>query len=253
MPNPGERVHSNGANGLPEPIRDGTGASILGPRNVPLERENPALLASPYTDAGTIPNLKFSFAAARNRLLTGGWAREITERELPIAKTLAGVNMRLKPGGIRELHWHKETEWSLESPEHEVRAQQRDEQLGRQQRHMEVGIAVREVETRNDHDQRSADESRTCRDEHHLACSQHPIGLRLLRGEVRIHAHASPMRRRRLRHALHSPEASSRTRTMWYGNSRNRSTSRALGAIWAIFGRKPAARQRAGNRPQVPV
>ena len=96
----------------PEPIADGRGASILGPRNLPLERENPTLLASPSTDAGTIPNLKFSFAAARNRLLTGGWAREVTERELPVAKTLAGVNMRLKPGGIRELHWHKEAEWA---------------------------------------------------------------------------------------------------------------------------------------------
>jgi len=93
-----------------EPIRDGRGASILGPRNIPLERENPDLLASPYTDAGTIPNLKFSYATARNRLLTGGWAREITVRELPVATQLAGVNMRLKPGGIRELHWHKEAE-----------------------------------------------------------------------------------------------------------------------------------------------
>src|SRR5216683_2945052 len=96
----------------PQPIRGDRGASILGPRNVPLERENPDLLASPSTDAGTIPNLKFSFAAARNRLTDGGWAREITVRELPVATSLAGVNMRLKPGGIRELHWHKEAEWA---------------------------------------------------------------------------------------------------------------------------------------------
>jgi oxalate decarboxylase len=100
------------ANGLPQPIQDGLGATMLGPHNVPLERENPDLLASPQTDAGTIPNLKFSFAAARNRLLTGGWSREVTVRELPSAKELAGVNMRLKPGGIRELHWHKEAEWA---------------------------------------------------------------------------------------------------------------------------------------------
>jgi hypothetical protein len=59
---------------LPEPIRDGLGASIWGPRNVPLERENPDLLMSPNTDSDTIPNLKFSFFNARNRLLTGGWA-----------------------------------------------------------------------------------------------------------------------------------------------------------------------------------
>jgi oxalate decarboxylase len=94
------------------PVRDNLGASILGPRNIPLERENPDQLASPYTDSGTIPNLKFSFAAARNRLVTGGWAREVTMRELPVATELAGVNMRLKPGGIREMHWHKEAEWA---------------------------------------------------------------------------------------------------------------------------------------------
>jgi oxalate decarboxylase len=97
----------------PQPIRGDRGASILGPRNPSVERENPDLLASPPTDSGTIPNLKFSFAMARNRLLTGGWAREVTVRELPVATTLAGVNMRLTPGSIREMHWHKEAEWSF--------------------------------------------------------------------------------------------------------------------------------------------
>src|SRR2546423_1028529 len=95
QPRPNER--------LLEPIRGDSGASIMGPRNLPLERENPDMLASPSTDAGTIPNLKFSFSAARNRLAPGGWAREVTVRELPISTTIAGVNMRLKPGGIREL------------------------------------------------------------------------------------------------------------------------------------------------------
>jgi oxalate decarboxylase len=84
----------------------------MGPRNLALERQNPNILASPDTDAGTVPNLKFSFSDARNRLLSGGWSREVTARELPIATTLAGVNMRLKPGAIRELHWHKEAEWA---------------------------------------------------------------------------------------------------------------------------------------------
>jgi len=31
---------------------------------------------------------------------------------LPIAKTLTGVNMSLTPGGVRELHWHQQAEWS---------------------------------------------------------------------------------------------------------------------------------------------
>jgi oxalate decarboxylase len=100
-------------NGRPEPIQGNLGATILGPRNLPLERENPDLLVSPQTDEGTIPNLKFSFAAARNRVLTGGWAREVTALELPVATEISGVNMRLTPGGIRELHWHKQAEWAF--------------------------------------------------------------------------------------------------------------------------------------------
>jgi oxalate decarboxylase len=96
---------------FPEPIRAGDGAAILGPHNVQIERENPDHLVPPETDSGTVPNLKFSFAAAHNRLQTGGWAREITVRELPIATELAGVNMRLDRWAARELHWHKEAEW----------------------------------------------------------------------------------------------------------------------------------------------
>jgi oxalate decarboxylase len=85
----------------------------MGPRNLALEWENPDQMAAPPTDSGTLPNLKFSYSAAHTRMGTGGWAREITVRELPVATELAGVNMRLKPGGIRELHWHKEAEWAF--------------------------------------------------------------------------------------------------------------------------------------------
>ncbi|MCW2994925.1 MAG: oxalate decarboxylase [Conexibacter sp.] len=95
-----------------EPISGERGATIHGPSNVAVEEENPSLLLPPTTDGGTVPNLKFSYAAARNRVLSGGWGREITIRELPIATDIAGVNMRLKPGGVRELHWHKEAEWA---------------------------------------------------------------------------------------------------------------------------------------------
>jgi oxalate decarboxylase len=34
----------------------------------------------------------------------------VTERELPVATTLAGVNMSLEPGAVREMHWHTEAE-----------------------------------------------------------------------------------------------------------------------------------------------
>ena len=59
-----------------------------------------------------MPNLRFSFADSHVRQESGGWTRQITERELGISKSIAGVNMRLNSGGIRELHWHKEAEWS---------------------------------------------------------------------------------------------------------------------------------------------
>src|SRR6201995_2369046 len=95
-----------------QPIIDGRGATILGPRNVPIERENPDVLIAPETDAGTVPNLTWPFRLPHNRVLSGGWARETTTRELPISTEIAGLNMRLKPGGIRELHWHKEAEWA---------------------------------------------------------------------------------------------------------------------------------------------
>ena len=82
---------------IPQPIRGALGATSVGPRNIELDRQNPDLLASPDTDSGSIPNLKFSFSLAHNRLLEGGWAREVTVRELPVSTTMAGVNMRLAP------------------------------------------------------------------------------------------------------------------------------------------------------------
>src|ERR1700761_7642654 len=104
--------HSRSSNGDPQPIRGGIGATILGPRNVPVEVENPDVFVAPETDAGTVQSLKWPFALSHNRVLSGGWARETTTRELAISTEIAGVNMRLTPGGIRELHWHKEAEWA---------------------------------------------------------------------------------------------------------------------------------------------
>jgi oxalate decarboxylase len=95
-----------------EPIRDGVGANILGPRNRPREAQNPDVLVPPQTDHGTLPNLRWSFADSRMRLEEGGWARQTTVRELPIATEIAAVNMRLEPGAVRELHFHKDAEWS---------------------------------------------------------------------------------------------------------------------------------------------
>src|SRR5690606_38122106 len=97
---------------VPEPIDGKRGATIAGPRNVTLERQVPDILAAPETDSGSLPNMHFPFAFAHNRLEEGGWAREITAREMPALSSMAIVNMRLGPGVARELHWHKEAEWA---------------------------------------------------------------------------------------------------------------------------------------------
>lgn len=98
---------------VPQPEEQGVGANILGPRNIPVDRQNPDIMAPPRTDHGSIPNMKWSFADSHMRLEQGGWARETTINELPVSTEMAGVNMRLDAGGIRELHWHKATEWAL--------------------------------------------------------------------------------------------------------------------------------------------
>ncbi|MFC9539887.1 oxalate decarboxylase family bicupin [Lysinibacillus sp. NPDC056959] len=98
---------------VPQPIRkDGAGGVDKGPRDIMRDLENPDLLVPPKTDAGLVPNLKFSFSDTHMVLKHGGWSREITVRDLPIATTLAGINMSLTPGGVRELHWHQQAEWS---------------------------------------------------------------------------------------------------------------------------------------------
>ncbi|MBY0118386.1 oxalate decarboxylase family bicupin [Paenibacillus sp. FSL L8-0435] len=98
---------------IPQPIRsDGAGGPDLGPRDVMRDIQNPDMLVPPATDNGLLPNLKMSFSDTHMQLNHGGWSREITVRDLPIATTLAGVNMSLTPGGVRELHWHQQSEWA---------------------------------------------------------------------------------------------------------------------------------------------
>jgi oxalate decarboxylase len=98
--------------GVPQPERPGHGGTDPGPRNLERDRQNPDLLVPPSTDSGTLPNLRFSFSDAHVRLQTGGWTRQVTVRELGVSTSIAGVNMRLNAGGVRELHWHKAAEWA---------------------------------------------------------------------------------------------------------------------------------------------
>jgi oxalate decarboxylase len=85
-----------------------------GPANHELDGQNPDSMWPPATDSKSlVKNFKYPFSFANKRVYEGGWSREVTIRELPISKDLAGVNMRLTAGGVRELHWHTAGEWSL--------------------------------------------------------------------------------------------------------------------------------------------
>jgi oxalate decarboxylase len=85
-----------------------------GPANPALDAQNPDSMWPPSTDSKSlVQNFKYPFSFANKRTYEGGWSREVTVRELPVSKTLAGVNMRLTAGGVRELHWHTSAEWAI--------------------------------------------------------------------------------------------------------------------------------------------
>lgn len=106
------KVDSIGKDLHPEPLRNGDGTSVLGPRNRLREQENPDMIRPPTTDHGDFKNMRWSFADSHMRIEEGGWTRQTTRRELDSSVEIAGVNMRLDEGVIRELHWHKEAEWA---------------------------------------------------------------------------------------------------------------------------------------------
>jgi oxalate decarboxylase len=83
-----------------------------GPRNPTLQSQFPDAVNAPATDVGDMPQFWASFNNAHKRIQSGGWAREVTQADFPISTAVSGVNMRLGPGGIRELHWHQSAEWA---------------------------------------------------------------------------------------------------------------------------------------------
>jgi oxalate decarboxylase len=107
----------NGAvaqNNLAGKARTDRSATDPGPTNTALDAQNADSAWPPGTDSKSlVPNFKYPFSFANKRTYEGGWSREVTVRELPVSKSMAGVNMRLTSGGVRELHWHTADEWAI--------------------------------------------------------------------------------------------------------------------------------------------
>jgi len=85
----------------------------LGPKNPGLEAQEPDSVYPPEADTGGQPPFKYSFALSHRRIEAGGWTRQVTVRDFPLSKKMAGVEMRLISGGVRELHWHVGSEWAF--------------------------------------------------------------------------------------------------------------------------------------------
>jgi oxalate decarboxylase len=84
-----------------------------GPQNEVIESQFPSQTNAPATDISTQPFFWSSFNISPKRVQNGGWARELTSEDFAISDEIAGVNMHLAPGGIRELHWHQTAEWAI--------------------------------------------------------------------------------------------------------------------------------------------
>lgn len=88
-------------------------ASNPGPEDQPVAGQEPDVLNPPPSDHGLPQNFWASFSTSHRRIEAGGWTRQVNVQDFPISKDITGVNMRLTAGGIRELHWHVQDEWSI--------------------------------------------------------------------------------------------------------------------------------------------
>jgi oxalate decarboxylase len=86
---------------------------MAGPQNPLIESQFPDHMDAPATDISTQQFFWSSFNISPRRVQRGGWAREVTRADFAISNEIAGVNMYLEAGGIRELHWHQSAEWAL--------------------------------------------------------------------------------------------------------------------------------------------
>jgi oxalate decarboxylase len=71
----------------------------------------PANPAPGSLDAGALTH-RYRLLAQRPETYPGGTNRLVSQRQFPISSTMTGALMRIKPGSLREMHWHPNAdEW----------------------------------------------------------------------------------------------------------------------------------------------
>ncbi|MGC1105807.1 MAG: cupin domain-containing protein [Candidatus Acidiferrales bacterium] len=86
------------------------GVSRLGPPQK--QHEAPKVRAEAHKEP-PLENFKYDLDGSTGFSGEGGTAKEVTVAEFPVSASVAAVSMVLKPGAMRELHWHAiAAEWA---------------------------------------------------------------------------------------------------------------------------------------------
>ncbi|HEY9714214.1 MAG TPA: cupin domain-containing protein, partial [Chroococcales cyanobacterium] len=65
------------------------------------------------TGTDQMPEIKYELESKPLTTYAGGYSHEVTAKDFPVSKGISGVSMTLRPGGLRELHWHANAaEWA---------------------------------------------------------------------------------------------------------------------------------------------
>jgi oxalate decarboxylase len=95
-------------------VAAGVTAALVGSRRA--EAGDPSFMNNvpdPLLSKEELPTFKFALEKSRGRVIGKSTAKEVTVKQLPISKGLAGVSIGLEPGAMRELHWHATAaEWA---------------------------------------------------------------------------------------------------------------------------------------------
>src|ERR1700731_2276356 len=76
-----------------------------GPQSPAIADQFPAANSPPGGDTNDLPQFWASFNNVSKRIQNGGWARQVSQADFAISKTITGVDMRLTAGGGGELQW----------------------------------------------------------------------------------------------------------------------------------------------------